>query len=75
MFVTHSVTEAVFMSSKVVVMSDRPGRIVAEVPVPFAYPRPPDLRFDPAFARVAATVSATLRDLVSPSPAPAALAS
>ncbi len=74
-FVTHSVTEAVFMSSKVVVMSDRPGRIVAEVPVPFAYPRPPDLRFDPAFARVAATVSATLRDLVSPSPAPAALAS
>lgn len=60
-FVTHSVTEAVFLSSRVVVMSDRPGRIVADVPVPFAYPRDPDLRFDPAFARVAGSVSAMLR--------------
>lgn len=66
-FVTHSVTEAVYLSSRVVVMSDRPGRIVAEVPVPFAYPRPPELRFDPAFTQVAATVSAALRSHMAPS--------
>ena len=40
LFVTHSVAEAVFLSSRVVVMSPRPGRIVGEVAVPFPYPRP-----------------------------------
>jgi len=43
-FVTHSVAEAVFLSDRVLVMAARPGRIVADVPVPFAYPRGPDLR-------------------------------
>ena len=39
LFVTHSVAEAVFLSSRVVLMSPRPGRIVADFPVPFDYPR------------------------------------
>src|SRR5579864_143380 len=43
LFVTHSVSEAVFLASRVLVMSPRPGRIVDEIAVPFAYPRPPDL--------------------------------
>jgi len=64
-FVTHSVTEAVFLASRVVVMSNRPGRIVAEIPVPFSYPRQPELRFDPEFTRVAGSVSAMLRHHVS----------
>lgn len=58
---THSVQEATFLSTRVVVMSSRPGRIVADIPVDFDYPRPQNLRFDPAFNRVAATVSAALR--------------
>ncbi len=49
LFITHSISEAVFMSSRVLVMSPRPGRIVAEFEVPFPYPRSPDLRFEPAF--------------------------
>ncbi|HLG92832.1 MAG TPA: ABC transporter ATP-binding protein [Acidimicrobiales bacterium] len=61
-FVTHSVSEAVFLSSRVVVMSGRPGRVVDEVTIPFGYPRQPELRFDPEFARVAGEVSASLRD-------------
>jgi NitT/TauT family transport system ATP-binding protein len=61
-FVTHSVVEAAFLASRVVVMSARPGRIAAEVPVPFGYPRPPELRFDPDFTRVAGEISARLRD-------------
>ena len=62
LFVTHSVTEASFLASRVLVMSPRPGRIVAEIAVPFDYPRPPELRFDAAFARVAGHINARLRE-------------
>jgi NitT/TauT family transport system ATP-binding protein len=61
LFVTHSVSEAVFLSSRVAVMSARPGRIVECIDVPFPYPRPAELRFDPEFARIAGTVSRALR--------------
>jgi NitT/TauT family transport system ATP-binding protein len=68
LFVTHSVSEAVFLSSRVIVMSNRPGRIAYELPIDFGYPRGPELRFDPAFARAAKTVSEALRDMAgSPS--------
>src|SRR5919204_3144849 len=62
LFVTHSVTEAAFLASRVLVMSPRPGRIVAEIDVPFDYPRQPELRFDPEFATVAGQISASLRE-------------
>jgi NitT/TauT family transport system ATP-binding protein len=61
LFITHSINEAVFMSTRVLVMSARPGRIVAEFAVPFDYPRSPDLRFDPAFASLGAEISHSLR--------------
>jgi NitT/TauT family transport system ATP-binding protein len=49
------------LSTKVLVMSSRPGRIVASFDVPFAYPRNPDLRFEPEFAELAGRVSHALR--------------
>jgi NitT/TauT family transport system ATP-binding protein len=61
LFVTHSVTEAVFVSERVVVLSGRPGRVLGDFPVPFEYPRAPGLRFEEEFARVAGDVSAYLR--------------
>ena len=61
LFITHSISEAVFMSTRVVVMSARPGRLVAEYIVPFEYPRPPELRFDPAFAELCGEISHALR--------------
>jgi NitT/TauT family transport system ATP-binding protein len=61
LFITHSISEAVFLSTRVLVMSARPGRIVAEYDVPFEYPRNPDLRFDPAFAKLCGEVSHSLR--------------
>jgi NitT/TauT family transport system ATP-binding protein len=61
LFVTHSVTEAVFMSTRVLVMSGRPGRILGDFAVPFEYPRPPRLRLEQRFARLAGQVSARLR--------------
>ena len=61
LFITHSITEAVFLSTRVLVMSARPGTIVGDFTVPFAYPRSPDLRFEPAFADLCGEVSHTLR--------------
>ncbi len=61
LFITHSISEAVFISTRILVMSARPGRIVGEFTVPFEYPRVPDLRFDPAFAELCGEVSHALR--------------
>ena len=61
LFVTHSVTEAVFISTRVVVLSGRPGQVLGDFPVPFDYPRPPGLRFDQDFAQLAGKVSTCLR--------------
>lgn len=59
-FITHSVSEAVYLSTRVLVMSGRPGRIVDEVTVPWSYPRPPELRYEPEFAALTGRVSAAL---------------
>ena len=61
LFVTHSVTEAAFLASRVLVMSERPGRILTDLTVPFPYPRRPELRYDPAFAQVTGKIGAALR--------------
>ncbi len=61
LFVTHNVTEAVFLSQRVFVMSARPGRIVEELAIPFAYPRAPELRATAEFAALSGRVSAALR--------------
>ncbi len=61
LFITHSISEAVFLSTKVYVMSARPGRIVAEYDVPFGYPRSPELRFDATFAELSGEISHSLR--------------
>ncbi len=61
LFITHSISEAVFLSTRVLVMSARPGRIVAEFAVPFGYPRQPDLRFEPEFAKLSGEISHALR--------------
>ncbi|KLL10925.1 ABC transporter ATP-binding protein [Protofrankia coriariae] len=62
LFVTHSVVESVWLASRVVVLSTRPGRVLAEIDVPFDYPRQVELRFDAAFGRTARTVSEALRE-------------
>ena len=61
LFITHSIMEAVFLSTRVLVMSARPGRILASFDVPFPYPRSPDLRFEARFGQLAGDVSHALR--------------
>lgn len=60
MFITHSVSEACYLASRVIVMSKRPARIVAEIELPFAYPRSSELRFEHDFTERAREVSARL---------------
>jgi NitT/TauT family transport system ATP-binding protein len=61
LFITHSVAEAVFLSTRVVVMSGRPGRVKADIAVPFDYPRAPELRYSAEFAALCGDVSRHLR--------------
>lgn len=61
LFITHSIYEAVFLSTRVLVMSARPGRIVASFDIPFPYPRNPELRFGADFAALAGEISHELR--------------
>ena len=59
-FVTHSVYEAVFLSTRVAVMSPRPGRIIADIAVDEPFPRSDDFRVSTAFAQRCRQVSALI---------------
>ncbi len=54
LFVTHSISEALLLSDRVVVMSARPGRIVEDLRVDFGRPRRPELRADARFVEMEA---------------------
>ncbi len=61
-FVTHSISEAVFLSTRVVVMSPRPGRIAAIVDIDLPQPRNADTREEPRFFELVTTVRDRLRE-------------
>ena len=48
-FVTHNIAEAVFLSQRVLVLTRRPARIAADIPIPFSYPRTAALRAEAEF--------------------------
>jgi NitT/TauT family transport system ATP-binding protein len=60
-FVTHSISEAVFLSTRVVVMSARPGRIVGIVEIDLPQPRNVDTREQPRFFELVTEVRELLR--------------
>ncbi|MDO8883841.1 MAG: ABC transporter ATP-binding protein [Pseudotabrizicola sp.] len=60
-FVTHSIPEAVYLSTKIVVMSPRPGRITDVIDSPLPRERPLDIRDSRAFIEIAHRVREGLR--------------
>lgn len=61
-FVTHSISEAVYLSSRIVVMSPRPGRITEIIPVDLPYPRSSDTRDLDHFFHLTSRVRHSLRE-------------
>jgi NitT/TauT family transport system ATP-binding protein len=61
-FVTHSIYEAIFLSTRVVVMAARPGRVVGEVAIEEPHPRNEGFRVTQEFAAYAKTVSELLAE-------------
>jgi len=59
-FVTHSVFESVYLSSRIVVMAARPGRVIADMPIRAPYPRDETFRTSPLYGDICREVSATL---------------
>jgi NitT/TauT family transport system ATP-binding protein len=60
-FVTHSILEAVFLSTRVIVMSARPGRIAEEIAIDLPTPRTVETREDARYFEYATEVRETLR--------------
>ena len=60
-FVTHSIPEAVYLSTKIVVMSPRPGRVTDIIESTLPKERPLDIRESPEFLEIAARVREGLR--------------
>ena len=61
LFVTHDIEEAIFMANRVLVMSARPGRIKAEVPVPLAHPRHYTIKTSRQFSELKAELTEQIR--------------
>jgi NitT/TauT family transport system ATP-binding protein len=64
-FVTHSVFESVYLSTRIAVMTARPGRIAADLPVDLPQPRQHALRTSADYAAVCATVAKALARAMS----------
>ena len=61
LYITHAIDEALYLADRIIVMSDRPGRVLREIIVPFARPREPEMRTLPEFHRLADEIWRLLR--------------
>jgi ABC-type nitrate/sulfonate/bicarbonate transport system ATPase subunit len=61
LFVTHDIEEAIFLASRVVVMTARPGRIKLDVPIELAHPRHYTIKTGPEFCALKARLTEEIR--------------
>jgi len=62
LFVTHDIEESIFLASRCLVMSARPGRIKADVAVPLSYPRDYHIKADPTFVDLKMRMTEEIRE-------------
>jgi NitT/TauT family transport system ATP-binding protein len=62
LFITHDIEEAIFLSEKVNVMTARPGRIKAEIPIPLPRPRTPEMMASPTFHALVRQLKSLIRE-------------
>jgi NitT/TauT family transport system ATP-binding protein len=62
-FITHSISEAVFLSDRVLVMTPRPGKVVADLPITFTETRRLGIRTTPQFAEQEAKIYSIFRSI------------
>ena len=75
LYITHSIDEALYLADRILVMSERPGRMIAEFVVPFERPRETEMRTLPQFHAIADEIWRLLRphdDRDGPNPDPIA---
>jgi len=60
LFVTHNVSEAVYLAEKVHLIGGKPGRVVASYDIPFPHPRAQSVRADPLFGALVARITEEL---------------
>ncbi|GAP21615.1 ABC transporter ATP-binding protein [Leptolinea tardivitalis] len=68
MMVTHSISEALLLADRVVVLSARPGRLVRELDVPFPRPRTDEIRYSPEFVALSHDLRASIKEEPEPIP-------
>jgi NitT/TauT family transport system ATP-binding protein len=61
LYITHAIDEALYLADRVVVMSERPGRVLKIIAVPFARPRDPEMRTSAEFHRLSDEIWRLLR--------------
>jgi NitT/TauT family transport system ATP-binding protein len=62
LFITHDIEEAIFLSETVYVMTARPGRIKAEIPIPLPRPRTPEMMASPTFHALVRQLKGLIRE-------------
>ena len=62
LFITHDIEESIFLSDKVYVMTARPGRIKAEIPIPLPRPRTAEMTASPTFMALHRQLKALIRE-------------
>ena len=62
LFITHDIEESIFLSDRVFVMTARPGRIKAEIPVPLPRPRTPEMTATPEFIGMVQRLKVLIRE-------------
>lgn len=60
--VTHNIQEAILLADRVLVLSPRPGQIIADIAITLPRPRSQDLVYEPAFVDLARQIRAAIRD-------------